>query len=110
MTLVSADGAVLVAASSPVASVVELHRMVIEDNVMKMHAVPRLELPAGQAVELRPGGYHVMLMDLKRPLKIGETVPLTLTIEGRDKQPRTVDVMAEVRASGSSGQSGSGSH
>jgi len=105
MTLVSSDGAVLVAASSPVASVVELHRMVMEGNVMKMRAVPRLELPAGQRVELKPGGYHIMLMDLKQPLTIGETVPLTLTVEGLDKKLHTIDVMAEVRALSASGQS-----
>ena len=78
----STTGGKLVAASSPMAGVVEIHEMAMDGNVMKMRAVSGLELPAGKAVDLKPGGYHVMLMDLKRELKAGETVPVTLVIEG----------------------------
>jgi periplasmic copper chaperone A len=67
--------------------------------VMKMRALPQgLELPAGQAVELKPGGYHVMLMDLKRPLKAGDTVAVTLVVVGADKKRETIEVQAPVRA------------
>ena len=59
-----------------------------------------LELPAGQAVELKPGGYHVMLMDLKQPLNAGDTVPLSLVIEGKDGKRETLQVQAPVRALG----------
>jgi hypothetical protein len=97
MELRSAEDAVLVSASSPVAGVVEIHEMVMDGNVMKMRAMPRLDLPAGKSVLLRPGGYHVMLMELKQPLKKGDTVPLSLRVEGKDRSPRTVDVVAEVR-------------
>ena len=68
-TLTSAQGGRLVAASSPVAGVVEIHEMVMDGNVMRMRAVPALELPAGKAVMLKPGGYHVMLMALRRQLE-----------------------------------------
>jgi len=65
---------------------------------MKMRAVDALPLPAGQAVALKPGSYHVMLMGLQRPIKAGETVPLTLTVEGEDKQRTNVEIKAEARA------------
>ena len=100
--ITSAGGGKLVAASSPVAGVVEIHEMSMEGSTMKMRALPSgLNLPAGQAVELKPGGYHVMLMDLKQPLKDGDTVPVTLVIEGKDGQKETVEVQAPVRPLGS---------
>ena len=71
----------LVAASSPVAGVVEVHEMKMEKDIMKMAALSSLDLPAGKTVELKPGGYHVMLMDLKAPLNKDSTVPLTLTFK-----------------------------
>ncbi|MBC7608274.1 MAG: copper chaperone PCu(A)C, partial [Polaromonas sp.] len=64
--------------SSPAAGVAEVHEMKMEGDIMKMRAVPVLDLPAGKKVELKPGGYHVMLMDLKTPLAKGSTVPVTL--------------------------------
>jgi copper(I)-binding protein len=97
MQLKSADGAALVAAQSPVAGVVEIHEMRMENNVMRMRAIPKLDLPAGQAVDLKPGGYHVMLMELKQPLKKGDTVPITLKLQGKDGKPQEVEVKAEVR-------------
>ena len=100
MQLKSADGAALVAAQTPVAGVVEIHEMKMENNVMKMRALPKLDLPAGQTVELKPGGYHVMLMDLKQPLKKGDTVPITLKIQGKDGKSQDVEVKAEVRELG----------
>jgi copper(I)-binding protein len=59
--------------------------------------VPRLELPPGKTVELKPGGYHMMLVDLKRPLKKGDLVPIRLKVELSDKTVKTIQVMAEVR-------------
>ena len=79
MKITARDGARLVGASSPVAGVTEVHEMKMEGDVMKMRAVAGgLELPAGKMVELKPGGYHVMLMDLKAALPKESTVPLTL--------------------------------
>ncbi|MBK6972017.1 MAG: copper chaperone PCu(A)C [Sterolibacteriaceae bacterium] len=97
MTITASEAAALVSATSPVAGVVEIHSMKMEDGVMKMRAIPRLDLPAGTPVALDPGGYHVMLMDLKQPLKTGEMVPITLKLEGKDKAVTTLEVKAEVR-------------
>ncbi len=99
----SASGGKLVSATSPVAGVVEIHEMVMDGNVMKMRAVTGLELPAGKAVELKPGGYHVMLMDLKQDLKTGESVPVTLVIEGAGGKRESVEVKAPVKALADSG-------
>jgi len=110
MQLKSAEGATLVGARSPVAGVVEIHEMRMESNVMRMRAIPKLDLPAGQAVELKPGGYHVMLMDLKQPLKKGDTVPITLRIQGKDGKPQEVEVKAEVRDLAASSGGGAMKH
>ena len=88
----------LVGASSPVAGVTEVHEMKLVDNVMKMRPLPALDLPAGQAVELKPGGYHIMLLDLKQPVAQGSTVPLTLVFEAKDGQRTTQELQAPVRA------------
>ena len=96
--ITSAQGGRLLSASSPVAGVVEIHEMKMDGSVMRMRAVTELALPAGQTVALKPGGYHVMLMDLKQQLKAGDTVPLTLVVEGADKKRETIEVKAAVRA------------
>lgn len=98
MRLTAAQDARLVSASSPVAGVTEVHEMKLVDNVMKMRPLPALDLPAGQAVELKPGGYHIMLLDLKQPVAPGSTVPLTLVFEAKDGQRTTQELQAPVRA------------
>jgi copper(I)-binding protein len=97
MEISSARDASLVGAESTAAGEVEVHEMSMDKNVMRMRAVPRLDLPAGKTVELKPGGYHMMLIDLKKPLKKGDSVPLRLKIENKDKTVSTVEVKAEVR-------------
>jgi copper(I)-binding protein len=108
--ITSSAGGRLVEARSPVAGVVEIHEMVMDGNVMRMRAVPGLDLPAGQAVELKPGGYHVMLMELKQPLKDGDTVPVTLVVEGRDGKREAIDVQAPVRPLGAAMPPAHGKH
>jgi copper(I)-binding protein len=82
MKITAKENAKLVGVSSPVAGVAEVHEMKMDKDVMKMSALPNgLDLPAGKAVELKPGGYHVMLMDLKTPLTKDTAVPLTLTLQ-----------------------------
>ncbi len=98
--ITSAQAGKLVAGSSPAAGVVEIHEMKMEGTTMQMRAIPALELPAGKAVELKPGGYHVMLMDLKQPLKAGDKVPVSLVVELAGGQRQTVALTAEVRAMG----------
>lgn len=97
--ITSASGGTLLSASTPVAGVVEIHEMTMEGSMMKMRALPKgLELPAGKAVELKPGGYHVMLIDLKQELKAGDSVPVTFVVEGKDGKKETIEVKAPVRA------------
>jgi hypothetical protein len=96
-SITSKKKAKLVAISSPAAGAVEIHSMVHEDGKMKMRAVESLPLPAGKAVDLGKGGNHVMLLNLKQPLKAGDSVPLTLTIEFADKHKANVDAKAEIR-------------
>lgn len=97
MRLQSTQGARLLAAQSPVANTVEIHEMKMVDSVMKMRAVTGVDLPAGQTVELKPGGYHIMLLELKRQMKEGDSVPLTLVVEGADKKRESIEVRAVVR-------------
>ncbi len=94
----------LVAISSPVAKIGEVHEMKMEGSVMKMAEVKGgLELPAGKALELKPGGYHIMLLDLKQSLKAGAQVPLTLSFANAKGEVSKVEIKAPVavRAPGS---------
>lgn len=93
MTLTAKDGATLVSATSSVAGVTEVHEMKMDGDVMKMRAVPQLDLPAGKAVELKPGGFHVMLLDLKQPLQKDTTIALTLVF----KDAKGVQSKTEVK-------------
>jgi copper(I)-binding protein len=97
MELTSGQRASLLGAESPAARSAEIHEMRMEGNVMRMRTVPRLELPPGKTVELKPGGYHMMLVDLKRPLKKGDLVPIRLKVELSDKTVKTIRIVAEVR-------------
>jgi copper(I)-binding protein len=97
MTLTSKQDSKLVAASSPVAGVVEVHEMKMVDDVMRMRQIPALPLPAGQPVALNPGGYHLMLLELKQPLKDGDKVPLTLEVEDGKQVRSKITVEATVR-------------
>jgi len=97
MSLTSRSPARLVAVASPVAGAVEIHNMKMEGNVMKMFAVDGIDLPANRTVKLAPGGYHVMLMDLKQTLKAGDRVPLKLTFELAGKKRETMELEVEVR-------------
>jgi copper(I)-binding protein len=78
MNLTASESTRLVGVSTPLAGVAEVHEMKMEGDVMKMRAVPVLDLPAGKTVQLKPSGYHLMLMDLKQPLAVGSSLPLTL--------------------------------
>jgi copper(I)-binding protein len=98
MQITSAQGGKLLEVSTPVAGIAEIHEMAMQGDTMRMRAVPALELPAGKAVELKPGGYHLMLMDLKATLKPGDSVPLTLLVEDKDGKRETLQIKAPVRA------------
>ena len=98
MRLTPEKNARLVAASSPVAGVVEIHEMAMENDVMKMRQIPGLDLAAGRTLDLKPGGYHVMLMDLKQQKKGGDVVPITLVFEDDAKKRFTQEIKAPVTA------------
>lgn len=98
MRLTSPDTGRLVAVESDAAKHVEVHEMAMQDNVMKMREVPAIDLPAGKPVDLKPGGYHVMLIDLARQITPGDHVQLTLIVEDAKQQQHRVAVTAEARA------------
>ena len=97
MRVQSATAARLVGISTPAAGRAELHEMAMENNTMRMRQVDAIDLPAGKAVNLASGGYHVMLFDLKRQLKEGETVPVTLVVQDGAKKSSSVTVEARVQ-------------
>lgn len=98
MTLTAREAVRVTGGASPVAGVVEIHETKMDNNVMRMRPIDALELPAGRPVEMKPGGHHVMLMDLRQPLKAGDKVPLELRIETADGKRATVPVQLDVRA------------
>ena len=79
----------LVGASTPVAAIADVHEMKMEGDVMHMRPAGTIALPAGKTLELKPGGYHLMLQDLKKPLEKGSTVPVTLVFrDARGRESR----------------------
>ena len=96
MNITAKEGTRLVGVSSPVAGVAEVHEMKMENDIMKMRAVQGLDLPAGQTVSLKPGGYHLMLMDLKAPLMKDSTVPVTLRFKDAKGVETKLDVVLPV--------------
>lgn len=102
ITASSAAGDRLVDARSDAAERVELHTHVHENGVMKMRRVEAIEVPAGETVMLAPGGYHLMLMNLKQPLREGDTLDLTLVFE----KAGDVEVTATVEPIGAKGPGG----
>ena len=111
MKITARDGAKLVGAASPLAGVAEVHEMKMDGDVMKMRAVAGgLDLPAGKSVELKPGGYHVMLMDLKAPLAKDSTVPLTLVFKDAKGVESRVELKVPVAALAPGGKTGMEAH
>lgn len=94
MTIVNSGGAddQLVAASTPIAVEAQLHQTSMDNGVIKMRPIAALDLKAGATVKLAPGGYHLMLVNLKQPLKDGDSFPLTLTFAKSGKQDVQVTV------------------
>jgi copper(I)-binding protein len=92
----------LVSASSPVAGAVELHSHVMEGGIAKMRRVEAIVVPGGKSVVLKPSGYHLMLTDLKAPLKEGDLVKITLVFE----KAGAIDLEATVEPIGATGPHG----
>ena len=98
MQITSAQDTKLVAVQSAAAKKVELHTMEMDKDVMRMREIASLDLPAGKAVELKPGSYHIMLIDLVKPVKEGDTVAVTLVIENKDKKRESIEVKATAKS------------
>jgi len=97
MQIQSDADARLLGAFSTVVPRVEVHEMNMDGGVMRMREVKSIDLPKGKTVTLEPGGYHIMLMNLKKPIAAGDVIPLTLVVESGGKR-QTVEVKAKARA------------
>ena len=104
MQIKSAMPLKLVKAESSAAGIVEIHSMKMKDGVMEMKALDALDVPPATIVELKPGGTHVMLMDVKKPIVKGDKVPLVLTFEGAGKRQVVVKLVAIGQESNSAGR------
>ena len=98
MQITATQDAKLVAVQSGSAKKVELHTMEMDKDVMRMREIESLDLPAGKAVELKPGSYHIMLIDLNKSVKEGDTVAITLVIENKDKKRENIEVKATAKS------------
>lgn len=105
-TVTAPAGDRLVAAATPVAGEAQIHQHSMKNGVMKMRQVDAVPLPAGQPVTLSPGGYHIMLVDLKAPLVAGQSFPLTLTFE----KAGTIETKVMIGGVGASGPAGAMGH
>lgn len=112
MKLTAKEPMQLVGASTPVAGTADVHEMKMDGEVMRMRAVPALDLPAGQTVELKPGGYHLMLQDLRQPLQQGTAVPVTLLFRNAKGEESTLELKLPVatQAPGTAPGSGGADH
>ena len=96
----------LVGVSTPVAGSAEVHETIHDGDVMKMRPVTGLAISAGTPISMAPGGYHIMLTDLKRPLTSGQTFPLSLRFE----KAGTVEATVTVKALGAKMDMGGAGH
>lgn len=96
VTLTATEPLTLTSVSTPAAGIAELHEMKMEGSVMRMRAADTLPLVPGKPLELKPGGFHIMLMDLKGPLKPGTKIPLTLTFKDAKGQASELKLSVPV--------------
>lgn len=98
MTIVSNEDTSLIAIDSDVADVIEIHSMSMENGVMKMRMLDTLDLIADKPTELSPGGFHLMLFDLKKPLTAGKEAHFTLHFKNKAGQEKTISVTSPIKA------------
>jgi copper(I)-binding protein len=98
MTIVSNEDTSLIAIDSDVADVIEIHIMSMENGVMKMRMLDTFDLIAGKPTELSPGGFHLMLFDLKKPLTAGKEAHFTLHFKNKAGQEKTISVTSPIKA------------
>jgi copper(I)-binding protein len=90
----------IIGGSSPVSRSLELHFMKMDGGVMEMRQIKEIALPKGQTVKLEPGALHIMFIDLKKQIKAGDSVPVTLLVKGADGKEQKLNLKAEVRQPG----------
>lgn len=96
MDITATEAARLVAVRTPISPKAEIHSMQMDGSIMRMRQLSTLDLPKNSEVRLKPGGYHLMLMKLKKPIKVGDNIPLTLVIETQGKRELiTVQAIAQ---------------
>jgi copper(I)-binding protein len=110
MQISSTEPVRLVEAKSTAARIVEIHEMRMEGDRMMMKAIDALDIVPGRTLELKPGSYHIMLIDVLKPVNAGDKLPLTLVIEGRDGKRSAVEVSAEARAMNATRPAAAGEH
>ena len=98
MTLTSVKNVTLVSVESSAADSVEIHNMSMNNGVMKMRMLDKLDLTAGKPYKLAPGGFHFMLFDLRQPLKAGEKINFTLHFKDKANKTSAVKVTVPVKA------------
>lgn len=97
MKITSTSDVKLLKAESPASEFVEVHEMAMVNEIMKMRQISALPVAAGKTVELKPGGYHIMLLNLREQAKEGEVVPIRLIFENADRTTSQVDVKAVIK-------------
>jgi hypothetical protein len=99
MTLTAREPLTLLGADTPAAGIVEIHEMKMVGDVMKMRAAETLPLAAGRPLELKPGGFHFMLMDLKAPFQAGTRINMTLRFQDGKGKVSSLPVVVPIAAS-----------
>ena len=97
MKLTSDTDGKLVKAKSDISKSVEIHEMAMQDDIMKMRQIPNLDLPKGEVVELKPGSYHIMFIDLHNQVKENDEIALQLVVENNDGSKETIDIKAPAK-------------
>ena len=112
MRLTAKEPLQLVGVETPVAGVAEVHEMKMDGDVMRMRAIESLDLPQGVAVDLKPGGHHIMLQQLKAPLVKDTQVPITLVFKDAKGAVSRLHLQVPVRstAPAADGEAGMGHH
>jgi copper(I)-binding protein len=110
MRITASKDSRLVEVRSGAAGAVEIHEMVMDKDVMRMRPLAGLDLPGGKVVELKPGGNHLMLLNLRQQLKDGENVPLTLIIEAAGGARESVEINVPIKPLNQAGQHGHAQH
>ncbi|MEQ9106135.1 MAG: copper chaperone PCu(A)C [Limnobacter sp.] len=104
LTITSQEAVALVGVATPAAEIAEVHEMKMDGEIMRMRMAERINIKAGEALELKPGGYHVMLMALTAPIEAGQEIELSLQFEKPDGSKIEIPVKAVA------GQNAAGGH